>query len=241
MEYLDAILSKSNHAIYFYTPYVSKYTLHFLSLSLPGKWNKIYVSNESSSSIPDELKKIELVSFLTSDFLPTLKGERLRIVVDASSISGEFLPREKYLNEIKEGNSILCTYKISELTTDAIKLLSGLHDRVILTIEPPPLKFEEVSGESVERCIKNNLDVFILSMLRKEPMCGKDIIEKISKDFNILLSAGTVYPLLNILKEKGFLESQRGIKKTIYRILDEEKVKDFIEKQTKANEFLRKF
>lgn len=62
----------------------------------------------------------------------------------------------------------------------------------------------------VERIIKSNLDVVVLTTLSETPMCGYDLIKDIFLKYNVFLSQGTIYPLLYTLKEKGILQAEFG-------------------------------
>lgn len=69
-----------------------------------------------------------------------------------------------------------------------------------------------------ERYVKQFLDIIILSALRNEPLCGFDIIQFLNKNFDVLLSAGSVYPILHSLEEKKFLKTKKDRRKIIYMI-----------------------
>ncbi len=58
----------------------------------------------------------------------------------------------------------------------------------------------------VERIVKNHLDIILLSKLIEKSMCGYDLIKEIYAQYNVLISQGTVYPLLYSLKEVGILQ-----------------------------------
>jgi len=76
------------------------------------------------------------------------------------------------------------------------------------------LKLEsDITNEDI---VKNHLEIIILSMLVKKPMCGYDLIKEIFSRYNVLISQGTVYPMLYSLKEEGILriESMKGDMKT---------------------------
>lgn len=76
------------------------------------------------------------------------------------------------------------------------------------------LKLEsDITNEDI---VKNHLEIIILSMLVKKPMCGYDVIKEIFSRYNVLISQGTVYPMLYSLKEEGILriESMKGDMKT---------------------------
>ncbi len=84
--------------------------------------------------------------------------------------------------------------------------------RVCLNIENPKL----IADIPAEDIVKNHLEVIILSMLIEKSMCGYDLIKEIVSRYNVLISQGTVYPLLYSLKEEGILqvESMKGDMKT---------------------------
>jgi len=66
-------------------------------------------------------------------------------------------------------------------------------------------KFEEgMTG----RHVKAFLDLLILAILNGKPMYGYKIIAAIHKEFGVLLSPGSLYPLLHALEEKRMVESQ---------------------------------
>jgi len=57
-----------------------------------------------------------------------------------------------------------------------------------------------------ERLVKNNLDLIVLSLLQPKPKWGYEINLEIRDKFGVYLSAGTLYPLLHSLEEKGYLK-----------------------------------
>lgn len=90
----------------------------------------------------------------------------------------------------------------------------------------------------LEKSIKSNLEIIVLSMLMECPMCGYDLIKDIFEKYNVFLSQGTVYPLLYSLKNDGLLQAQfaRGNTRTkIYSITEygedivKGKINDFIQ------------
>lgn len=58
-----------------------------------------------------------------------------------------------------------------------------------------------------EDIVKRHFEIIVLSMLSDRPMSGYDIIREIFTKYNVLLSQGTVYPLLYSLKEDGIVQS----------------------------------
>jgi DNA-binding PadR family transcriptional regulator len=95
----------------------------------------------------------------------------------------------------------------------------------------------------VDRIIKSNLDVVVLTTLAETPMCGYDLIKDIFLKYNVFLSQGTIYPLLYTLKEKGILQAEFGkgdMRSKVYYITPkgEEIVKDVLNEFTKAIDYV---
>jgi PadR family transcriptional regulator PadR len=55
---------------------------------------------------------------------------------------------------------------------------------------------------------KGCLDLAILACLWPERLYGLEILRRLERDSDLVLSAGTVYPLLSRLKADGLLESE---------------------------------
>jgi PadR family transcriptional regulator PadR len=69
----------------------------------------------------------------------------------------------------------------------------------------------DVSGECqacLDRMVKANREVILLSLLKERPLCGYDIIKEIFSKYNVFLSQGTVYPILYALEEEGVLRAE---------------------------------
>jgi DNA-binding PadR family transcriptional regulator len=68
----------------------------------------------------------------------------------------------------------------------------------------------------IERIIKANRDVIIMSFILDKPMCGYDLIKEIFSKYDIFLSQGTVYPLLYTMEGEDLLqaECQKGDMRT---------------------------
>ncbi len=60
----------------------------------------------------------------------------------------------------------------------------------------------------VDRIIKNNREIFILTILLEKQMCGYDLIKEIFLKFNVFLSMGNVYPTLYSLEEDEILRAE---------------------------------
>jgi DNA-binding PadR family transcriptional regulator len=73
-----------------------------------------------------------------------------------------------------------------------------------------------------ERLVKNHLDLIILRLLKAKPRWGYEINLEIRDRFKVYLSAGTLYPLLHAMEEKGYLqavwEAEGGRGRKVYQI-----------------------
>jgi PadR family transcriptional regulator, regulatory protein PadR len=58
------------------------------------------------------------------------------------------------------------------------------------------------------KLMKGLLDLIILQFLSTEPMHGYQIITKIRKNFGVYFGPSTIYPLLNTLEKKGYVDSE---------------------------------
>ena len=85
---------------------------------------------------------------------------------------------------------------------------------------------------------KGVLELCVLSMLFKKDCYGYELVNEISK--NIMISEGTIYPLLKRLKDEGFFttyleESQEGPPRKYYKLTDQgAKTKVELEKEWKT-------
>jgi len=60
----------------------------------------------------------------------------------------------------------------------------------------------------VDKVVKINREIFILSVLFERPMCGFDIIKEIFHKCDVFLGQGSVYPILYSLEEEGMLRAE---------------------------------
>ncbi len=67
---------------------------------------------------------------------------------------------------------------------------------------------EEYKKEIVQHIIRNLLDIQLLRIIQAEPIWGYKIKKQVESDFNIKLRHGALYPTLNSLEDKGFVESK---------------------------------
>ena len=93
-----------------------------------------------------------------------------------------------------------------------------------------------------ERLVKTGLDLVILGLLTEKNRWGYEINMQIRDKYDVYLSAGTLYPLLHSLEERGFVEaawqSEGGRGRRIYKIT--ERGKEFVAAGERALEDLLK-
>ena len=87
---------------------------------------------------------------------------------------------------------------------------------------------EKYKKEIVQHIIRNLLEIKLLRTVQAQPTWGYKIKKQVETDFNIRIRHGALYPALNILEKKGFLESatqQKGKRvRKIYAITENGKV-----------------
>jgi PadR family transcriptional regulator, regulatory protein PadR len=69
-----------------------------------------------------------------------------------------------------------------------------------------------------DQLIKSLLDVIILCILKNEPEYGYKIIADVHKQFGVLLSPGTLYPLLYRMEKDNLIEVLMMDGKKTYRL-----------------------
>jgi len=250
---------------------MNKYAIQapFLAATKEGE-RAVYVTNEAPATVTKEFEGlgIELSAIKPEELGGLATTDRgLRIVVDAGSIDQSVLrrlrsgareaiakyidhsEREKYLTKSCKDCFILCTYDIGGLSPDLVKQLVASHDKLVLTTSDTTMLAAEsldragLPAESVQRFVKDELESIVLALVLREPMCGTDIIKTIHSKFNVLLSPGTIYPLLHDLEKKGLLKCEYGIKTKTYKPMAgaEEKIRRMLEEHVKASRFLSRF
>jgi DNA-binding PadR family transcriptional regulator len=75
-----------------------------------------------------------------------------------------------------------------------------------------------ISGprERTGKYVKIALDLVILAILNGKPVYGYKIMAVIHKEFGVLLSPGSLYPLLHSLEEKKLIQSRAEGGKKVY-------------------------
>ena len=105
----------------------------------------------------------------------------------------------------------------------------------------------EVYAKIKGKCVKNALNLIILVILQDRPwgLSGYDFIGLIYNFFDIMVSPGTLYPVLFSLQKQGLVHVEfRGKKRVYYPALKGKKsieslINCFIGANNQLNEFLR--
>jgi len=270
---MKAVLSsiEFKHTLHLYSSDINKYAVQapFLAATKEGEW-AVYVTDEAPATVMKEFEGlgVELLVIKPEELggLATTDSD-LRIVVDAGSIDQSRLQRlrreareaiakyidhsrrEKYLAESYKDHLILCAYDMGKLDPDLVKQLVVFHDKLVLTTSDTTMLAAEsldragLATESVQQFVKDEIETIVLALVLREPMCGTDIIKTIHSEFNVLLSPGTIYPLLHELEGKGLLKCEYGVKTKMYRPMEdaEEKIRKMLEEHIKASRFLSRF
>lgn len=250
---LDAILAgslvRSKHILFLYTSHVDKYAVQasFFAMSKVDE-KLLYITGEQPGLIMGRFGKLNLnLLVVHPENIGTLKtmDGKLRIIMDMGSVDEGHERLEEFLIGYKN-NIALCTYDLSRLPPERIQKLAMSHDRLILnTPDLTVLSSEklDVAEATIERFVKDYLDIVVLALIAGKPMCGTDVVDIVHRNFNVLLSPGTIYPLLHRLKKEGLLECECRIKKKIYKPAkgSEASIRSILDEQLLANEFLNSF
>jgi DNA-binding PadR family transcriptional regulator len=239
---------------------VDKYTLQKAFLISARNDEKIvYVTTNDHASLIREfnLTNVELEIIKPEEIRGLEKEENcnLRLIIDAGSIvdqkDAEIEERESYLNELSKKHCIncLCTYDVTKLNSEKIKQLAIHHNQLRLTTNDLTILSgdlfdgSELSGDSIEKMVKDNLESIILAILQKSTMCGTEIIGTIHLKFNVLLSPGTIYPLLHSLKQKGLLTVNKLGKEIVYVPVEDAKprIRSIVNEHIQARRLLNNY
>ncbi len=180
---------------------------------------------------------------------PTIHKRKILGLSEILKTYTNHVKRENYLNELTHKPRILCTYDISLLDPATLKHLVRSHERMILTTDDTMVlsskefssKNLKLNSEIVGQFVKNDLESIILAMVSSSSMCGNDIKKHIYEKFNILLSSGTIYPMLHKLQKQGLLKCAHGVKTKTYQVSDEKEIKKMLSESVQAKNFLSGF
>ena len=83
---------------------------------------------------------------------------------------------------------------------------------------------ETYRKEIVQHVIRNLLDIQLLRIVQAKPTWGYRIKKQVETEFDMKLRHGALYPALNALEARGFLESRReresGRSRKVYAITE---------------------
>ena len=249
-----------NHTLHLYTPNVDKYTLQKAFLISNRNDEKIvYVTTNDHASLIREFNIANVnLKIIKPEEIRGLEMEEncnLRLIIDAGSIvdqkDAEIEERESYLNDLSKRHRVncLCTYDVTKLNFEKIKRLAIHHNQLRLTTNDLTILSgdlfdgSELSGDSIEKMVKDNLESIILAILQKSTMCGTEIIGTIHLKFNVLLSPGTIYPLLHSLKQKGLLTVNKLGKEIVYVPVEDAKprIRSIVNEHIQARRLLNHY
>jgi len=222
-----------DHTLHLYTSKVNKYEIQRAFLVFMRKEERaVIVTRDDLTSLVEEFKSMNVdLEIIKPEELRDLENKancNLRIIIDAGSMldqkDQEIREREHYINELgkKQPLRCLCTYDVTRLDPDTIRQFAAYHNHLQLTTNDITMLSgnfvdkSRLSYDSVEKMVKDNLETIILALLQRKTMCGIEIIGAIHLEFNVLLSPGTIYPLLQSLKDKGLLISDKNGKAKTY-------------------------
>jgi PadR family transcriptional regulator PadR len=84
--------------------------------------------------------------------------------------------------------------------------------------------YETYKKQIVQHIIRDLLDIQLLCIIQAQPTWGYKIKKQVETDFNVKLRHGALYPTLNSLEEKGFVESSKqekdGRARKVYTITE---------------------
>ncbi|MBI2937494.1 MAG: PadR family transcriptional regulator [Thaumarchaeota archaeon] len=71
------------------------------------------------------------------------------------------------------------------------------------------------------QCVNSHLDLIILSLLNTKELSGYDLVVIIQKRFDVLLSPGTIYPILKSLDSHKLVQTSYTKRKKLYKLTDQ--------------------
>jgi len=161
--------------------------------------------------------------------------------------------------------TVIGAYDADSLQTDMMGTLAKAHRKVLVSAHSETTfylpEFSSVAREAetapslnliskdvADEYVKASMETILLSMLKDDAMCGYDLLKEIYQKFGVLLSQGTIYPLLHHLEERGLLKSETppNTRGKVYSPTDsgkeliEKRVSEFLHMQQYVAHFLSK-
>lgn len=247
---IDAILEgaivESRHVLFLYTSLVNKYAIQasFLASSCENE-QLLYITEKEASVVMNQFDLGQELLVIHPENIGSLgTTENLRIIIDG-------IESHEKLHDLtgNENNIAMCMYDLSRLPGEKVRELAACHNRLILNtpdmavLSSGLFDRRDHADVTIDRLVREYLDIVILALVAGKPMCGTDIMDIVHRNFNVLLSPGTIYPLLHRLKKEGLLECDCNIKKKLYKPAkgSEGHIRDILDGHLLANEFLNGF
>jgi PadR family transcriptional regulator PadR len=185
----------------------------------------------------------------------------LRVVMDFGSSVTSYVAKElinclrkvciRRSEKMPFATKSIIAFEINALPNNLMEALLKLYKNVILSTKSEytilglnlrslgKAKFslaDTVSRKTLENFVKKNLEVIILSLLLKAPLCGYELIRRIYQEYHTFLSQGTVYPMLYTMQKQGFLKivESKNPRSKVYALTEKgkeeakNKIRDFI-------------
>ncbi len=215
MHFLQSGLDNDGFSVYFSTGFTNKEFKRKLNQLQPRSRCSI-LSGYGSSHIRREL----------SNLLKKSRYRGLHVIVDYNVASltehNDIIRMEGMLSRIGESHeriSIMSAFNFSSRDNKTLTEILGFHDQVMVNtnnngvitligskdaVRHEPIKI--ISAKILEKSVKDNLRLLILSILGRRETSGYEIIKAMERNFKVRLSPGTIYPLLYSLQEEGLIE-----------------------------------
>lgn len=74
----------------------------------------------------------------------------------------------------------------------------------------PPARYLNSGIENecnIEKVVKKHLDMVVLSIIRTQPLCGRDIVKEVFRQYQVFVNQSSVYNILYSFEEKNILEA----------------------------------
>ncbi|MCP8314360.1 MAG: PadR family transcriptional regulator [archaeon] len=94
----------------------------------------------------------------------------------------------------------------------------------IANIMDPSYSEWRVIKKARGKYVKGLLDLLILTILKEREMSGYDLIGYVYRTFEVLLSPGTLYPMLDNLEDMGLIEGIDQGRKKLYKLTNKGEV-----------------
>lgn len=253
---MDSILQKSfiesRHMLFLYTQGVNRDLIQASFFAMAKKDDiLLYISNEDPESTKNRFEKLNLFPLIMQPKEIKRLSEEIKKYRNFRIILEGILEHQEIheLLNFNKNNTMLCMYEVRTLKLEEVNELVRIHKRLALNtpnmtiLSANSFKDLNIDYSKIERFVKEYLDIIVLALIASKPMCGIEILDVIHREFNVLLSPGTIYPLLHKLRDAGLLEREYIIKKKIYKVAkgNEKNVRNILDEHLIANEFLNEF